>query len=183
MTFQFLLYILLFRKAFFVFILTCKCECLLRFRTFNDMFEELHQKQSQWTVPDTELRESLQLAVAQILLPAYRSFVGRSGFVLISINCKHDYIIAIITDSLFNNSLAYMFAYDALWFHVSYYFTMMHDWEPVVLQVFDGRSKEFLEIHQIHNRRSRSNVGWIFWRKKHERNQAINELLIKKIGM
>ena len=101
MTFQFLLYILLFRKAFFVFILTCKCECLLRFRTFNDMFEELHQKQSQWTVPDTELRESLQLAVAQILLPAYRSFVGRSGFVLISINCKHELHISLLFCSSF----------------------------------------------------------------------------------
>jgi len=45
------------------------------------MFEELHQKQSQWTVPDTELRESLILAVAEVLLPAYRSFVKRFGCV------------------------------------------------------------------------------------------------------
>lgn len=44
-------------------------------------FEELHQKQSQWTVPDTELRESLRLAVAEVLLPAYRSFVKRFGSV------------------------------------------------------------------------------------------------------
>nr|AFK48073.1 unknown [Medicago truncatula] len=43
------------------------------------MFEELHQKQSQWTVPDRELRESLRLAVAEVLLPAYRSFVKRFG--------------------------------------------------------------------------------------------------------
>ncbi|KAL2324981.1 hypothetical protein Fmac_024039 [Flemingia macrophylla] len=50
-----------------------------RFKTFNGMFEELHQKQSQWTVPDTELRESLRLAVAEVLLPAYRSFVKRFG--------------------------------------------------------------------------------------------------------
>lgn len=50
-------------------------------------FEELHQKQSQWTVPDTELRESLRLAVAEVLLPAYRSFVKRFGCVfLISIS-------------------------------------------------------------------------------------------------
>ncbi|KAJ6892645.1 hypothetical protein NC651_025757 [Populus alba x Populus x berolinensis] len=38
-----------------------------------------HQKQSQWTVPDTELRESLRLAVAEVLLPAYRSFIKRFG--------------------------------------------------------------------------------------------------------
>lgn len=50
-----------------------------RFKTFNIMFEDLHQKQSQWTVPDSELRESLRLAVAEVLLPAYRSFVKRFG--------------------------------------------------------------------------------------------------------
>ncbi|TXG49290.1 hypothetical protein EZV62_025165 [Acer yangbiense] len=50
-----------------------------RFKMFNSQFEELHVKQSQWTVPDTELRESLRLAVAEVLLPAYRSFVKRFG--------------------------------------------------------------------------------------------------------
>uniref|UniRef100_A0A5B6ZVX3 Exocyst subunit Exo70 family protein n=1 Tax=Davidia involucrata TaxID=16924 RepID=A0A5B6ZVX3_DAVIN len=50
-----------------------------RFKTFNIQFEELHQRQSQWTVPDSELRESLRLAVAEILLPAYRSFLKRCG--------------------------------------------------------------------------------------------------------
>lgn len=51
-----------------------------RFKTFNVQFEELHQRQSQWTVPDSELRESLRLAVAEVLLPAYRSFVKRFGY-------------------------------------------------------------------------------------------------------
>ncbi|XP_022746854.1 exocyst complex component EXO70A1-like [Durio zibethinus] len=50
-----------------------------RFKIFNMQFEELHQRQSQWTVPDTELRESLRLAVAEVLLPAYRSFLKRYG--------------------------------------------------------------------------------------------------------
>ncbi|CAI9759829.1 unnamed protein product [Fraxinus pennsylvanica] len=50
-----------------------------RLKTFNMQFEELHQRQSQWTVPDTELRESLRLAVAEVLLPAYRSFIKRFG--------------------------------------------------------------------------------------------------------
>lgn len=63
-------------------LLTRQCVyCVVRFKTFNIMFEELHQKQSQWTVPDTELRESLRLAVAEVLLPAYRSFVKRFGCV------------------------------------------------------------------------------------------------------
>jgi exocyst complex protein 7 len=43
-------------------------------------FEELHAKQSQWIVPDQELRESLRLAVAEVLLPAYRSFIKRFGY-------------------------------------------------------------------------------------------------------
>ncbi|XP_010555667.1 PREDICTED: exocyst complex component EXO70A1-like [Tarenaya hassleriana] len=50
-----------------------------RFKTFNSQFEEVHQRQSQWTVPDSELRESLRLAVAEVLLPAYRSFIKRFG--------------------------------------------------------------------------------------------------------
>ncbi|XP_023919924.2 exocyst complex component EXO70A1 [Quercus suber] len=50
-----------------------------RFKTFNAQFEEIHQRQSQWTVPDSELRESLRLAVAEVLLPAYRSFLRRHG--------------------------------------------------------------------------------------------------------
>lgn len=50
-----------------------------RFKAFNMQFEELHQRQTQWTVPDNELRESLRLAVAEVLLPAYRQFVKRFG--------------------------------------------------------------------------------------------------------
>ncbi|TXG58150.1 hypothetical protein EZV62_015979 [Acer yangbiense] len=53
-----------------------------KFKTFNSQFEELHQRQSQWTVPDSELRESLRLAVAEVLLPAFRSFTRRFGQVL-----------------------------------------------------------------------------------------------------
>ncbi|KMZ56999.1 Exocyst complex component EXO70A1 [Zostera marina] len=50
-----------------------------RFKSFNTQFEELCQRQSRWTVPDPELRESLKLSVSEILLPAYRSFVRRFG--------------------------------------------------------------------------------------------------------
>lgn len=56
-----------------------------RFKTFNIQIEELHQRQSQWTVPDTELRESLRLAVAEVLLPAYRSFLKRFGYVSVRV--------------------------------------------------------------------------------------------------
>nr|GMC88789.1 exocyst complex component EXO70A1-like [Ipomoea batatas] len=50
-----------------------------KYKTFNTSFEELHQRQSQWTIPDSELRESLRLAVAEVLLPAFRSFNKRFG--------------------------------------------------------------------------------------------------------
>ncbi|KAL4295601.1 hypothetical protein GQ457_12G012460 [Hibiscus cannabinus] len=50
-----------------------------RFKNFSAQFEDLHMRQSQWNVPDTELRESLRLAVAEVLLPAYRSFNKRFG--------------------------------------------------------------------------------------------------------
>jgi exocyst complex protein 7 len=43
-------------------------------------FGELHAKQSLWTIPDQELRETLRLAIAEVLLPAYRSFVKRFGY-------------------------------------------------------------------------------------------------------
>jgi hypothetical protein len=74
-------------------LLTRQCVfCVVRFKQFNVMFEELHQKQSQWTVPDSELRESLRLAVAEVLLPAYRSFVKRFGCVLVLIHFKYYHI-------------------------------------------------------------------------------------------
>jgi exocyst complex protein 7 len=57
-----------------------------RFRSFNVLFEEIYQKQCGWSVPDTELRESLRLAVAEILLPAYRSFLKRFGYVSLKLH-------------------------------------------------------------------------------------------------
>nr|CAB3459446.1 unnamed protein product [Digitaria exilis] len=56
-----------------------------RFKSFNIQFEELHAKQSQWAIPDQELRDNLRLAVAEVLLPAYRSFVNRFGYVKLSL--------------------------------------------------------------------------------------------------
>ncbi|KAM7532254.1 hypothetical protein LguiB_035664 [Lonicera macranthoides] len=63
-----------------------------RLKTFNAQFEELHQRQSEWTVPDTELRESLRLAVAEVLLPAYRSFIKRFGPLVENGKNAHKYI-------------------------------------------------------------------------------------------
>ncbi len=52
-----------------------------RLKNFNLLFDELYQRQTQWTIPDNELREAVRLAVAEVLLPAYRSFVKRYRYV------------------------------------------------------------------------------------------------------
>ncbi|KAF7058904.1 hypothetical protein CFC21_065877 [Triticum aestivum] len=48
-----------------------------RFKSFNAAFEEAHRAQSGWYVPDTQLKEELRISIAEKLLPAYRSFLGR----------------------------------------------------------------------------------------------------------
>eukprot|EP00270_Netrium_digitus_P005542 TRINITY_DN1738_c0_g1_i1.p1 TRINITY_DN1738_c0_g1~~TRINITY_DN1738_c0_g1_i1.p1 ORF type:complete len:439 (-),score=139.94 TRINITY_DN1738_c0_g1_i1:221-1495(-) len=48
-----------------------------RFKNFNTAFEELHVRQCLWNIPDNELRSAVQLQVAEVLLPAYRSFLNR----------------------------------------------------------------------------------------------------------
>ncbi|KAH8941439.1 hypothetical protein BDL97_14G039300 [Sphagnum fallax] len=53
-----------------------------RLKNFNLLFDELYQRQTQWTIPDNELREAVRLAVAEVLLPAYRSFVKRYSSIL-----------------------------------------------------------------------------------------------------
>ncbi|XP_047093282.1 exocyst complex component EXO70A1-like [Lolium rigidum] len=50
-----------------------------RFRSFNKQFEEVCETQINWAIPDMELRDNLILAVAEILSPAYTSFVKRFG--------------------------------------------------------------------------------------------------------
>ncbi|XP_078440842.1 exocyst complex component EXO70A1-like [Wolffia australiana] len=50
-----------------------------KFRAFNAAFEEVHRAQSLWTAPDQQLREELKISVSELLIPAYRAFVGRFG--------------------------------------------------------------------------------------------------------
>lgn len=103
-----------------------------RFKTFNSQFEELHQRQSQWTVPDSELRESLRLAVAEVVLPAFRSFLRRFGHV-------SSYFLLSVFIRL---SLFFFF-----FFHFSYT-------NVFVLQAYDREWEEPSKVHKIHPRRS-----------------------------
>ncbi|XP_062185226.1 exocyst complex component EXO70A1-like isoform X2 [Phragmites australis] len=60
-------------------ITTSKSVIKERFRSFNMQFEEVCQTQIKWAIPDRELRDNLILAIAEILLPAYRDFLKRFG--------------------------------------------------------------------------------------------------------
>ncbi|CAN6467413.1 unnamed protein product [Victoria cruziana] len=48
-----------------------------RFKTFNAMFEEIHKTQSSWVVSDEQLQSELRVSISAVVIPAYRSFLGR----------------------------------------------------------------------------------------------------------
>lgn len=50
-----------------------------RFKNFNFAFEEVCRNQMTWKVPDSQLREELRISISEMVIPAYRSFMGRFG--------------------------------------------------------------------------------------------------------
>ncbi|KAH7679553.1 Exocyst complex component Exo70 protein [Dioscorea alata] len=48
-----------------------------RFKSFNGMFEEILKTQSVWVVSDEQLQSELRVSVSAVVVPAYRSFLGR----------------------------------------------------------------------------------------------------------
>ncbi|KAJ8773594.1 hypothetical protein K2173_005840 [Erythroxylum novogranatense] len=48
-----------------------------RFKMFNTMFDEIHRTQSTWVVSDEQLQSELRVSVSAVVIPAYRSFLGR----------------------------------------------------------------------------------------------------------
>ncbi|XP_027344788.1 exocyst complex component EXO70A1-like [Abrus precatorius] len=50
-----------------------------KIKAFNVLFEKVHRTQAVWSIPDLELRNSLQMSITKKLIPAYRSFVRRHG--------------------------------------------------------------------------------------------------------
>lgn len=50
-----------------------------KFKNFNILFEENHKAQSSWVVADDQLRTELRISIAEMVIPAYRSFLGRFG--------------------------------------------------------------------------------------------------------
>ncbi|WCJ38811.1 exocyst subunit exo70 family protein C1 [Euphorbia peplus] len=48
-----------------------------RFKMFNNVIDEIHRTQSTWVVSDEQLQSELRVSVAALVIPAYRSFLGR----------------------------------------------------------------------------------------------------------
>ncbi|KAE8723129.1 hypothetical protein F3Y22_tig00013040pilonHSYRG00081 [Hibiscus syriacus] len=48
-----------------------------RFKSFNAMFEEIHKTRSLWMVSDKQMQSELKVSIAGVIIPAYRSFLGR----------------------------------------------------------------------------------------------------------
>ncbi|KAJ8432265.1 hypothetical protein Cgig2_028527 [Carnegiea gigantea] len=50
-----------------------------RFKSFNQIFDEIQRTQSSWVVSDEQLQSELQVSISAVMIPAYRSFLGRFG--------------------------------------------------------------------------------------------------------
>ncbi|EEF41743.1 exocyst complex component EXO70B1 [Ricinus communis] len=48
-----------------------------RFKSFYMMFDEIHKTQSSWVVSDEQLQSELRVSISALVIPAYRSFMGR----------------------------------------------------------------------------------------------------------
>ncbi|XP_038988330.1 exocyst complex component EXO70B1-like [Phoenix dactylifera] len=48
-----------------------------RLRVFNAYFDEICRAQTGWVVPDEQLRAELRISGSELVLPAYRNFLGR----------------------------------------------------------------------------------------------------------
>jgi len=53
-----------------------------RFKGFNAAFEEIHKTQSMWVVSDEQLQSELRVSISALVIPAYRSFLGRFSQIL-----------------------------------------------------------------------------------------------------
>ncbi|RWR91475.1 exocyst complex component EXO70A1 [Cinnamomum micranthum f. kanehirae] len=50
-----------------------------RLKAFNEAFDEMYKKQSNWFVPDRDLREKTCQSIVQTILPVYRSYMQNYG--------------------------------------------------------------------------------------------------------
>ena len=78
-----------------------------RFKNFNLAFQEIYRTQTSWKVPDSQLREELRISTLEKVIPAYRSFEGRSLGELVGERHVKKYI-KYTTEDL-ENCLSYLF--------------------------------------------------------------------------
>lgn len=48
-----------------------------RFKSFNALFDEIHKTQIGWVISDEQLQSELRVSISNMVIPAYRSFLGR----------------------------------------------------------------------------------------------------------
>ncbi|KAG9158279.1 hypothetical protein Leryth_000413 [Lithospermum erythrorhizon] len=48
-----------------------------RFKSFNAMFDEIIKTQTSWVISDEQLQSELRVSISNMVVPAYRSFMGR----------------------------------------------------------------------------------------------------------
>ncbi|XXG41635.1 hypothetical protein AAC387_Pa01g2064 [Persea americana] len=48
-----------------------------RFKSFNSMIDDIRKTQSLWVVSDEQLQSELRVSITAVVIPAYRSFLGR----------------------------------------------------------------------------------------------------------
>ncbi|XP_060193844.1 exocyst complex component EXO70C1-like [Lycium barbarum] len=48
-----------------------------RFKSFNAVFDEIYKAQSNWVISDEQLQSELRVSISNMVVPAYRSFLGR----------------------------------------------------------------------------------------------------------
>lgn len=73
-----------------------------RMKAFNAAFEEAYRQQCRWVILDPQLRESVQMAVTQLLVPTYHSFVQSYGSLLEEAGPPHRKVIRYSGDTLQN---------------------------------------------------------------------------------
>lgn len=73
-----------------------------RLRAFNASFEETYKQQCRWVILDDQLRDSVQLAIIQLLVPAYHSFIQSFGSLLEEGTQPHKRVVKYSGDMLQN---------------------------------------------------------------------------------
>uniref|UniRef100_J3NBN9 Exocyst subunit Exo70 family protein n=1 Tax=Oryza brachyantha TaxID=4533 RepID=J3NBN9_ORYBR len=85
-----------------------------RFKQFNAAMDEIHRTQGAWVVSDEQLQSELRVSIAAVVVPAYRSFLGRFSQTFSAGRQTEKYVklsaddVETIIDELFDGNAASM---------------------------------------------------------------------------